>query len=208
MANPLYKCYMTIRSMMRDRKYLVDDEILDENTFIQTYQDLELQFQKRNSDKKIHVFFVESTKKDTNLGKKDITDKFIPKMKKEGMDHMILILHGIKITSSAKSEIAKHKQTYLIEYFDSAELVVNITEHKKVPKHIPLSEQEKQKILRKYGDEDQMPKIGDHDRVAKYLGLQVGDMVEIIRISEAKGIHKYYRICVTGIPQPEYTLQV
>lgn len=209
MMHPLYSCYLTIRSMMRDRKYLIEDELLDENTFVQTYTDLELEFKKRDTDDRLTVFFIESTKKTPNLGKKDITDTFIPKMKKKGINHMILVLKDMKVTPSAKSEVISCKPNYLIEYFDWTDLIINITEHKTVPKHIPLNEQEKQEVLKKYrASEQQMPKISDNDKVAKYLGLQIGDMVEIIRISESKGIYKYYRICEAALPQPEYQLQI
>jgi DNA-directed RNA polymerases I, II, and III subunit RPABC1 len=209
MLDPLYSCYMTIRSMMRDRKYLIEDEILDENTFVQTYLELDLEFKKRDSDEKVNVFFIESSKKTPNLGKKDITDTFIPKMKKKNITHMILVLKDMKVTPSAKSEINSYKPNYLVEYFDWSDLIVNITEHVKVPKHIPLSQQEKEIILKKHkATGELMPKISDYDKVAKYLGLQAGDMVEIIRISESKGIYKYYRICVSGLPQPEYQLQI
>lgn len=202
MFDPLYKCYITVLSMMNDRHYTPEDhckEKIDENTFLQTYKTLELEFVKNTDpNHKIFVFFVESAKKNQidNLGKKEIVEKFIPKMKKKKIKHLILVLKDIKVTSSANSEINSHKPNYLIEYFDFTELIINITEHVLVPKHIPLEEHEKYEILEKYkSTEDQFPKISDEDPVSRYLGLQKGDMVEIIRISESKGLHKYYRVC-------------
>lgn len=34
-----------------------------------------------------------------------------------------------------------------LEYFEEKELIVNITEHELVPKHHPLSEEEKKQLL-------------------------------------------------------------
>jgi DNA-directed RNA polymerases I, II, and III subunit RPABC1 len=36
-----------------------------------------------------------------------------------------------------------------LEYFQEKELLVNITEHELVPKHYPLSDEEKRELLKK-----------------------------------------------------------
>lgn len=84
-----------------------------------------------------------------------------------------------------------------IEYFVENELLVNITRHELVPKHIPLSEDEKQALLKQYKIKDlQLPRILQNDSVARYLGLQRGQVVKIIRPSESAGRYVTYRLCV------------
>ena len=82
-----------------------------------------------------------------------------------------------------------------IELFEDKELIVNIIEHVLVPKHIILSDEEKQTLLKKYRlKESQLPKILTTDPVARFLGLVKGQVVKIIRASETAGRYITYRI--------------
>lgn len=54
---------------------------------------------------------------------------------------------------------------------------VNITEHELVPRHIPLSSEEKQNLLQRYKVKDgQLPRIQQTDPVARYFGLSKGQV--------------------------------
>ncbi|CAR26280.1 hypothetical protein ZYGR_0H00890 [Zygosaccharomyces rouxii] len=84
-----------------------------------------------------------------------------------------------------------------IETFHEASLVVNITHHELVPKHIRFSEDEKRELLKRYRlKESQLPRIQRADPVALYLGLKRGEVVKIIRKSETSGRYASYRICM------------
>lgn len=84
-----------------------------------------------------------------------------------------------------------------IETFQETDLVVNITHHELVPKHITLSKPEKAQLLQKYRlKESQLPRIQREDPVARYLGLKRGEVVKIIRRSETSGRYASYRICL------------
>ncbi|ODV91841.1 hypothetical protein CANCADRAFT_76759 [Tortispora caseinolytica NRRL Y-17796] len=84
-----------------------------------------------------------------------------------------------------------------IETFVESDLVVNITRHILVPKHIRLSTAEKKDLLSKYRlKESQLPRIQREDPVARYLGLKRGQVVKIIRRSETAGRYASYRICL------------
>lgn len=76
-------------------------------------------------------------------------------------------------------------------------IIVNITHHELVPKHIRLSNEEKKDLLTRYRlKESQLPRIQSEDPIAKYLGLKRGQVVKIIRRSETSGRYASYRICL------------
>ncbi|XXG99125.1 hypothetical protein Hte_005459 [Hypoxylon texense] len=108
----------------------------------------------------------------------------------------ILVSH-VAVSASAKKEIAKFAQWTSIEWFLEEDLLINITQHELVPRHVVLSREEKAALLKRYRlKETQLPRILQKDPVARYFGMKRGQVVKIIRKSETAGRYASYRLCV------------
>ncbi|MEM3507065.1 MAG: DNA-directed RNA polymerase subunit H [Candidatus Bathyarchaeia archaeon] len=73
----------------------------------------------------------------------------------------------------------------------------NIFDHVLVPKHIVLSKEEAEAVLKKYHVKPyQLPYIKASDPAAKAIGAKPGDIVKIIRKSSTAGEVVVYRYVV------------
>lgn len=76
---------------------------------------------------------------------------------------------------------------------------LEISKHELVPKHILLSEEEKEDVLKKYGITlRQLPRILETDPAIKEMNAKPGDVVKIIRKSPNAGESLYFRVVIKG----------
>lgn len=133
---------------------------------------------------------------ESNLGIKPVK-QFVHQVAERHAYSGILITTVAPTSASIKIAAAMDPKQHSIEIFQESELVVNITRHELVPKHLLLSYEEKKVLLERYRlKESQLPRIQRSDPVAKYLGLKRGQVVKIIRKSETAGRYASYRWCI------------
>lgn len=112
---------------------------------------------------------------------------------KESLNRLILILQS-PITSQAQKAVELF--SFKVDIFDITDLIVNITKHVLKPKHQVLTKEEKQKLLKKYSlDEKQLPRMLQKDAIARYFGLEKGQVVKVTYNGEITESHVTYR-CV------------
>lgn len=143
------------------------------------------------------VFFPTLTIK-TSLGIAPIR-LYVTTMQSQQCSQAILIVSA-GLTAPAVSMLRELElQGKCITAFTENEVLIDIYEHEKVPLHIPLSPDEKQALLRQLRITDkQLPEMQRHDPMARYLGLRVGDVVRIHRVSATVGHDIYYRVVVNS----------
>lgn len=75
----------------------------------------------------------------------------------------------------------------------------NILEHIMVPKHIKLSDKEKEAVKEKYNiiNDNEFPEISRFDPVANILFLKPGELCEIKRYNKTSIENIFYRICIS-----------
>lgn len=196
----LYRVRKTCLKMLSKRGYTVADEDLNATTadFVARFgpdpsREQMLLFVEKADDPsdQVMVFFPEEEK----VGVSPIK-VFCNQMKEHNVQRGILVVRQ-DITPFAKQAIQGMAETSKIEYFRESELLVDITEHKLVPAHQVLDTHQKAELLKRYRlREGQLPRIQTNDPVARYYGLQKGQVVKITRESETAGRYVTYRICI------------
>jgi DNA-directed RNA polymerase subunit H (RpoH/RPB5) len=116
-------------------------------------------------------------------------------------DNLILIAHEkINIPGSSFETMLNNfynQKGYFVQIISLTQLLINIVDHRDVPKHEVITSEEKKEILEKYHiKEINLPNILRDDAMAIYLGLTPGEVVRILRPSPTSGTYVSYRICV------------
>lgn len=201
-ANRLFRVRRTCCEMLLDRNYSVAEDDIREpfQDFLKRFESNErmrsrmllIASAKDKPSSKIIVYFADETKK---TGVKPIRE-LSERMEEREIQKAILVTQNV-LTTFAKDAIAEAAPRHMIEYFLEAELLVNITHHELVPKHVPLATEEKKNLLQRYSVQElQLPRIQAADPVARYFGLSRGQVVKIIRPSETAGRYVTYRLVV------------
>lgn len=191
-----FRIYRTINQMMRDRGYIVNPDVLDlqiekfRNIFKNDPRNLNQVFQNTEGER-IAACFDPIDRLDTKT-----VQSLVKKMEDSAVPRMVLVGNNGIATPPALRVLESYKSLgKWIEFFEFDEVVINITEHELVPKHEPLTEEEKAEVLARYSvKETQLPRILRTDPVAKYLGVKPGQILKITRKSDTAGSYVTYRL--------------
>lgn len=133
----------------------------------------------------------------------NIRNKTVAEIKKEyGKLKMILILNdypsSITYQALQKKELELAAKEGFIQIFLMQELMYNPTKHELVPKHEKMNNEDVKKLMEnlKLKAKTQLPFIQKTDVIARWLGIQSGDVVKITRYSPTSGKSYYYRCCI------------
>lgn len=189
----------TLRKMLTRRGYIVPTALQDETqasleALFAESEEPELTFTVMKPDGELLMVFFPSDMK--NIGINPIRD-YLTVMEAHTCMNAIIVVHE-GLTSPAVIMLRDLELKGInITAFSEGELLVDIYEHEKVPRHILLTPDEKADLLTRIrGTTDHLPKIQRHDPMARYLGLKVDDVVKIIRTSIITGTDVYYRAVV------------
>ncbi len=207
----LHRVYIHLIQMLEARKYTIDEEDITDKKELSTFKNLFedendpdisiLQFvaekEEKNEIQRIAIFWSDVEK----IGVKQIKS-YLDFMDENDVNHSILILKN-PITTFGKRAIEEFNINFssankYIEYFEYSELLINITKHVLTPLHIPLSDSEKEELLKHYNlkKDVQLPKLHHTDAIAKYYGLRKGTVVKVIRQSSTDTNYITYRVVV------------
>merc|ERR1711916_361671 len=202
-GDKLFRIHRTVIRMMRDRGYIIppefDREVMTKDVFMQRYagndqgevqrEQLKMRFVHQTERHKILVLF----EKNPKVGKKEI-ERLCERMGED--KRCVMILDGA-MSPPARIQVENMAPEVLIEVFPEDQLLVNITEHRLVPHHQPLTQAQKEAVLARYKVKDsQLPRMQLTDPTARYFGLQRGDVVKITRSSETAGLYTTYRTVI------------
>jgi DNA-directed RNA polymerase I, II, and III subunit RPABC1 len=108
--------------------------------------------------------------------------------------HKFIIIN--KLSDRAVKQILEYQNT---EVFTIDELLIVIVDHNIVPKHILLTNDEKEKYFSVFNHHPRdMKKILVNDPIARFYGAKVGDLFKIIRPSITSGKEIDFRIVIPG----------
>ncbi|KAK3491710.1 DNA-directed RNA polymerases II 24 kDa polypeptide [Neurospora crassa] len=218
----LWRAWRTVHEMVQDRGYeLAEDEVkisLERFKAEYTNEDgtpnrAKLQFSARPSEAMIKKFTAPPTPSNPNpvpecgtiwvefcTEKGSIGVSVMKKFVTHCSDNKFkagIFITAVPLSAQARKVMSVTSQYTQVECFLEEDLLVNITHHELVPKHVLLSKEEKAALLKRYRlKETQLPRILSKDPIARYLGLKRGQVVKIIRVSETAGRYASYRLCV------------
>ena len=106
----------------------------------------------------------------------------------------IIVIRKV-ITPFARKALDRVNMQLTIELFTQSELMMNVTRHELVPRHVVMTDNDKKLLLKRYAlKESQLPRIQKLDPIARYFGLKRGQVIKIVRPSETSGRYVTYRI--------------
>lgn len=187
-----YRVYKTCIEMLNDRNYNTSnfDINLSYNDFLKI-EDINIFTTHNNTNEEIYIKIFDER---TSIGIPEI-NKMIEAIKKDYGEniHIIIVIRNSKIINFSRIKYSN------VEIFKMSFLIINITKHRYVPKHEPLTLDEQKIFLNnnKNITLNTLPKIiVAEDPIARYFNLKEGQICRIYRNNPNTGKYITYRVGV------------
>lgn len=194
------KIYFRVRKtsmeMLEDRGYQIseEDQNMNYEDFTDRLEENAIQLIAISHENPLKMAYVTFILEARSFSKKDLVALKATMDEKYPTNEVTVIIVQDKQTPQIAKEL-QNDEYKLYEIFSMKNLMFNITHHEIVSKHILLTQEEADLILKQYQTtRAQLPKLLTTDPVAKYYGMKAGDVCKIIRQSPMTGESYYYRI--------------
>jgi DNA-directed RNA polymerase subunit H (RpoH/RPB5) len=191
----------TLKSMLTSREFSAD-----------TFENLGSQIDETKMYTFAGVLIIFSTK--SRITEKDL-NSFVSFAEENGHTSGVII---VSLSSPSETVLVslrnklKDRDIPLVQIFELRHLQIDISRHRKVPKHRILTDDDKT-ALRSLAEQSAnwkhvlewlenpkiLPKIDSQDPMARWIGARPGDIVEITGMCETSGENKRYRFCLADV---------
>ena len=197
----LYNAKRNLLEILESRDFDIQDYVntdINEIGIQNENKQLDMLLTNDETNKKIYVKYHLGTKLRPNHVYDIIDDLYHNEEVLEGDDEFIIITKENPNDTLTKLMESIYSQDEI--YFNVYQLhkyLFNILDHTLVPPHRICTDEEKQKLIKKYNilNEKQFPEIGRFDPVAQAIGLRPNQLCEITRSTRTSITTKYYRLC-------------
>lgn len=207
----LYRCRKVILEMLEERGYNVDHlknytidtvrEMREAGGEDDLTRQINIYVRNEEKDKRCFVLFVLNSKFKkmyANDAMDELIDEDSPYNLRSNKDECVFIcIHPVKESGIDAVNGIYNEHKINAQVFYIKELLYNPLHHTLVPKFRILTTEEISRIKNKYHVQrlNQFPIIKKHDAVGKFIGIRIGDVVEITNKSRNGGVNIYYRYC-------------
>ncbi|ORD94575.1 RPAB1 [Enterospora canceri] len=187
----LFLARNTVIQMLRDRGCDLNQETFETyDAFLSTFTTenpsaCNLICSKENKSIAVHFTLPEKMQK-------KMIEQIITDYSSQNVSRLVLVVVN-KLNHATLAYLTK--LSIQVEIFLYKELLFNPTLHYLVPKQRIMAEDESQQLLKRLKcNKEDLPVMLKSDIIARYLGGEVEDIVEINRRSKTAGESKYYRV--------------
>lgn len=195
----IFKARRTLCNHLEERGYdvsLYDKFNLNDISVLQEKDELNMEVKNEDGHTIRVIFSLHKTLRVKNITEL-IEDEYATNLK-ENDDLIFIVKDDMNQTMKDYIKNLYYSERRFVTLFYLPVLQFNILEHSFVPKHIVLSDDQKNNVYKQYNiqDDEMLPEISRFDPVAMVIGLRPGQLCRIIRTSKTAIQSDYYRICV------------
>jgi len=198
----LYKSRKILLQQLQSRGFNTSeyqDFSISEIYILYKNDQLNMYIQHSKNDSSVFVKYNITKNLNTTIINDDIEFLYNAEQKLKPSDQLIYIVKGEPnetLMNTLKEVFIQ--QSIFITIYNLERLLFNILEHTIIPKHIILTNEQKQEVMKEYNikRDKEFPEISRFDPVAIAIGLRPHQLCEILRPSKTTIYTKYYRVCV------------